>query len=70
MTELCRAYEISRPTGHELWHRYGNEGAAGLEERSRAPARHPNQTPPAIEAQVLVPGAPRLALFETACPER
>src|SRR5450759_4936463 len=47
MTELCRAYGISRPTGYELWHRYGNEGAAGLEERSRAPARHPNQTPPA-----------------------
>src|SRR5450759_4936465 len=53
MTELCRAYGISRPTGYELWHRYGNEGAAGLEERSRAPARHPNQTPPEIEEQVL-----------------
>ena len=51
MTELCRAYEISRPTGYELWHRYRNEGTAGLEERSRAPARHPNQTPPAIEEQ-------------------
>src|SRR5271157_4433704 len=53
MTELCRAYEISRPTGYALWHRYGNEGEAGLEERSRAPARHPNQTPAAIEEQVL-----------------
>lgn len=53
MTELCRAYEISRPTGYELWRRYGNEGEAGLEDRSRAPARHPNQTPPAIEEQVL-----------------
>jgi transposase-like protein len=53
MTELCRAYEISRPTGYALWHRYGNEGEAGLEERSRAPARHPNQTPPEIEEQVL-----------------
>ena len=53
MTELCRGYGISRPTGYELWHRYGNEGAAGLEERSRAPARHPNQTPPEIEEQVL-----------------
>lgn len=31
MTELCRAYEISRPTGYALWHRYGNEGEAGLE---------------------------------------
>ena len=53
MTELCRAYGISRPTGYALWHRYENEGAAGWEERSRAPERHPNQTPPAIEEQVL-----------------
>lgn len=53
MTELCRAYEISRPTGYALWHRYGSEGETGLEERSRAPERHPNQTAAAIEEQVL-----------------
>ena len=53
MTELCRAYGISRPTGYALWHRYGAEGEAGLEERSRAPGRHPNQTPPVLEEQVL-----------------
>jgi transposase InsO family protein len=53
MTELCRTYEISRPTGYALWHRYGNEGEAGLEERSRAPERHPNQTAAAIAEQVL-----------------
>src|ERR1035437_8608368 len=53
MTELCRAYEISRPTGYALWHRYGNEGEAGLEKRSRGAGRHPNQTPREIEEQVL-----------------
>ena len=52
MTELCRAYGISRPTGYEVaavW----QAGRAGLEDRSRAPARHPNQTPAEIEEQVL-----------------
>ena len=29
------------------------QGAEGLEERSRAPVRHPNQTAAEIEAQVL-----------------
>src|ERR1039458_7168880 len=53
MTELCRAYEISRPTGYALWQRSSREGAAGLEDRSRAPQRHPNQTPAAIAEQVL-----------------
>src|ERR1035441_1443924 len=30
MTELCRAYEISRPTGYALWQRSSREGAAGV----------------------------------------
>jgi hypothetical protein len=29
MTELCRAYEISRPTGYALWHRYESAGRRG-----------------------------------------
>jgi len=53
MSELCRAYGISRPTGYALWHGYESEGEAGLEDRSRAPQRHPNQTPAALEEQVL-----------------
>ena len=53
MTELCRAYGISRPTGYEVLRRYQREGAAGLAEQSRAPERHPNQTPAEIEEQVL-----------------
>jgi transposase InsO family protein len=53
MTELCRAYGISRPTGYALWHRYESAGEAGLEEGSRAAARHPNQTASEIEEQVL-----------------
>ena len=53
MTELCRAHGITRPTGYELVRRWQDEGEAGLEDRSRAPRRHPNQTPAAIEATVL-----------------
>ena len=53
MTELCRAHGISRPTGYEVLRRYERDGEWGLEEQSRAPQRHPNQTTPAIEEQVL-----------------
>jgi transposase InsO family protein len=53
MRDLCRAYGISRPTGYELVRRWEQEGDAGLADRSRAPRRHPNQTPAGIEEQVL-----------------
>ena len=53
MTELCRMHGISRPTGYELLRRWAAAGEAGLEDGSRAPRRHPNQTPAAIEQQVL-----------------
>lgn len=53
MTDLCRVYGITRPTGYAVLRHYAQEGAAGLEERSRAPHRHPNQTPAEIEQRVL-----------------
>ena len=53
MTELCQAYEISRPTGYAVVRCYARCGELGLEERSRAPRRHPNQTPVEIEQAVL-----------------
>ena len=53
MTELCEIYGISRPTGYALLRRWQQEGEAGVEERSRAPRRHPNQTAAEIEQQVL-----------------
>jgi transposase-like protein len=49
MTELCQAYGISRPTGYEALRRYERAGELGLEEQSRAPQRHPNQTPAEID---------------------
>ncbi len=53
MTELCQAYEISRPTGYAVLRRYEAGGELGLAERSRAPRRHANQTPVEIEQAVL-----------------
>jgi transposase InsO family protein len=53
MSDLCRAHGITRPTGYAVVRRYAQAGERGLEEQSRAPQRHPNQTPAEIEAQVL-----------------
>ncbi len=53
MTECCERHGISRQTGYELLHRYKREGESGLEEHSRVPYHHPNQTASAIEKQVL-----------------
>lgn len=37
MAELCRQYGISRQTAYKWLKRFGKSGAAGLEEKSRAP---------------------------------
>lgn len=43
MTELCTRFGISRKTGYKWIARFKAEGASGLEERSRAPARCPHR---------------------------
>lgn len=53
MAELCRRYEISRQTGYKLLKRREEEGDDGLLDRSRAPHRHPNQTPRWQEEMIL-----------------
>jgi transposase InsO family protein len=53
MSELCRMYGISRPTGYEVLQRYAGGGVEALVERSRAPRAHPNQTPAGTEQLVL-----------------
>lgn len=54
MTDLCAAYGISRVTGYAVLARWRAEGEAGLEERSRAPGRHRNQTAAEIESAIVV----------------
>ncbi|MDW7691350.1 IS481 family transposase [Flammeovirgaceae bacterium SG7u.111] len=44
ITELCRAFNISRPTAYKLIHRYLNYGIEGLLDRSTAHKSHPLKT--------------------------
>ena len=53
MTELCARHGISRQAGYNTLARYQHAGWEGFEERSRAPRRHPNQTLPGIEQQIV-----------------
>lgn len=53
MSALCRRFSISRPTGYKWLERYREEGAAGLEERSRRPDHSPNKTPDQVQQAVL-----------------
>lgn len=53
MTELCRRYGVSRPTGYSLVARYEAEGAAGLAPRSRRPHTSPQAMTPAVTAAIV-----------------
>ena len=53
ITELCRAFEISRPTAYMLIHRYEQKGIEGLLEHSKAPINHPNRTDQNIEKKII-----------------
>ena len=53
VTELCLRHGISRQSGYNTLARYEREGWRGLDEASRAPHRHPNQTAPAVEQQIM-----------------
>ena len=50
---LCRAFEISRPTGEKWLARYADAGLDGLRDRSRAPWHHPNQIARDIEDTII-----------------
>lgn len=52
-SEVCRIYEISRPTADKWIARYEQCGLQGLEELGRAPHRHPNQTPEELRALIV-----------------
>jgi putative transposase len=52
-TELCERYGISRKTGYKWMERYGEAGALGLVERSRAPREHGRATPEDLVEKIL-----------------
>jgi len=53
MRELCRRFGISPTTGYKWHRRYMEEGASGLEERSRKPQNSPLQVAPNVERAVV-----------------
>lgn len=53
ITELCKAFEISRPTAYKMIHRYENFGIQGLREKNSTPKNHPNKTNEDVEKSIL-----------------
>lgn len=50
---LCEVFRISRKTGYKWIQRYGESGAAGLQDRSRRPHSSPHRSTANLEAAVL-----------------
>lgn len=53
MTDVCRAFGISRKTGYKLFARYKEDGPVALADRSRRPVRYANQLPEQIETLIV-----------------
>ena len=53
ITELCKNFEISRPTAYKLIDRFEKQGYEGLREQSRSPRIHPNETKENIVEGIL-----------------
>src|ERR1700719_1188335 len=51
--ELCRRFGIAPKTGYKWLARYAQEGASGLEDRSRRPRRRPLRTGAEVERRVI-----------------
>ena len=53
ITELCKEFGISRPSGYRLIDRYEEMGIEGLLEQTRAPSNHPNKTKEEVVNSIL-----------------
>lgn len=53
LTDLSLLFEVSRKTVYKWIGRYKKDGPMGLEERSRAPLRHPNATEKGMANKIL-----------------
>jgi transposase InsO family protein len=53
MSEVCRAFGVSRKTGYKVFDRYKEHGLAGLTDRSRRPIRYANQLPEPVERLIV-----------------
>jgi transposase InsO family protein len=52
-SELCKRYQISRPTGYALVNRFQREGVEGLKEKSKAPLSTPHKIAEEVESFLL-----------------
>lgn len=53
MSELCARYGVSRRVGYKWLRRYEEKGLSGLADRSRAPQRQAEATPPEVVSEVV-----------------
>src|SRR3954470_13095901 len=53
MSEVCRAFGISRKTGYKIFNRYKDHGLEALTDRSRRPVRYANQLPAQVESLIV-----------------
>nr|CAD6603549.1 transposase [Rhizobium sp. Khangiran2] len=53
MSEVCRAFGISRKTGYKIFNRYKDDGLEAMTDRSRRPVRYANQLPDPVEAMIV-----------------
>ena len=53
ITELCKAFEISRPTAYKLIYRLENYGIEGFKNMSKSPRNHPNKTKDGVEQKII-----------------
>jgi len=53
MSEVCRAFGVSRKTGYKIFNRYKDHGLEGLTDRSRRPVRYANQLPEPLERRIV-----------------
>ena len=53
LSALCRAYGISRKTGHKWLSLFKEQGKEGLQDRSRRPLVSPNRSDVELEAQIV-----------------
>ena len=53
ITELCRVFEISRPTAYKMISRYENLGIEGLKEKRKSHLNQPDRTEETVEKNIL-----------------
>jgi transposase len=53
ITELCKTFNISRPTAYEFIARFENNEIEGLKQQSQAPQKHPDSTKDEVVKNIL-----------------